>query len=159
MINRRHNTSSRRPDLDFEQTGISVHTQLIIISGAYHYNLLVVTLKASWTEDTSWPENVQVFASACFIWLLSQYSYKRSHGVGVVGGGGGGFIFELLRVQPRWFTLYQWRAEKGWLPTYLILSPHMPAVLMSLTQTPGQAIAVLWRAHNVWGVQFHFKCL
>ena len=30
--------------------------------------------------------------------------------------------FELLRAQPFWFALYHWRAQKGWLVTYLILS-------------------------------------
>ena len=35
--------------------------------------------------------------------------------------------FELPRVQPCWFTLYQGRAEKSCLVMYLILLPHMPA--------------------------------
>ena len=44
-----------------------------------------------------------------------------------MGGRGGGtigrgmFEYEFLRSQPHWFALFRWRAENGWLVTYLIL--------------------------------------
>ena len=62
--------------------------------------------------------SVQILSSACFIWLICQYSYKRTFFC---------LEFELPRVQPCWFTLYQGRAEKSCLVMYLILLPHMPA--------------------------------
>ena len=46
------------------------------------------------------------------------------------------FQYEFLWVQPYWFALYQWRAEKAWLVTYLTLFPHTPALfLTSLVHT------------------------
>ena len=78
----------------------------------YH---LIIVLKTCW--------NVTIFPSACCIWLLYQLIIilKRYH-----------FCFNsaLLRVQPCWFSVYQWRAEKGWLTMYLILLPHMLALFI-----------------------------
>ena len=42
-----------------------------------------------------------------------------------------------------WFTLYQWRVEKGWLVMYLIFLPHIPALLMSLMQNIGHKMAAI----------------
>ena len=58
-------------------------------------------------EDARWSENVedvQSFPSAGFIWWFCHCLYK----IGTF------YCFELqfLRVQPCWFALYQWRAEK-----------------------------------------------
>ena len=41
------------------------------------------------------------------------------------------FEFELHSEQPWWFALYNRRAEKGWLVTYLRLLPHIPASFMT----------------------------
>ena len=68
-------------------------------------------LKGKWTKDTSWPKNIEdvgTFSSACFILLFCQYVYNRSTFC---------LEFELPRVQPCWFCLYQWRAEKSWCMT------------------------------------------
>ena len=51
------------------------------------------------------------------------------------------FQFEFL-ARPCWFDLYQWREEKGWLMTCLILLLNMPALFMtSLIQTAGHKMA------------------
>lgn len=39
--------------------------------------------------------------------------------------------FELLGEQSCWFTFCQWRAEKSWLVTYFILSPHIRPLFMT----------------------------
>ena len=52
------------------------------------------------------------------------------------------FRSELLGAQPCWFALYQWRAEKDWLATYLTVLQHMPALfVMSLIQTAEHKMA------------------
>ena len=55
------------------------------------------------------------------------------------------FEFKRLGVQPCWFALYHWRAEKGWLVTCLIpFLPHISVlVISSLTQTVGHKKAAL----------------
>ena len=53
------------------------------------------------------------------------------------------FKSKFLRVQPCWFTLYQWRAEKDWLMRHFILLLHMLALFHSLTQTTGHKMAAL----------------
>ena len=66
------------------------------------------------------------------IWLLYQYLCKRSTFC---------FCFELalLRLQPCWFVLYQWRKEKKtgpWSLTYLTFLPHnTPSFMTWLMQT------------------------
>ena len=52
-------------------------------------------------------ENVQIFPLAAFKWLWYRYLFCSKST----------FVFkpELQEVQPFWFTLHQWRAEKDWL--------------------------------------------
>ena len=53
------------------------------------------------------------------------------------------FEFELLEAQPCCLALYQWKTEKGWLVTFLMLLPHIPHTLFmtSLMQTAGRNMA------------------
>lgn len=51
--------------------------------------------------------------------------------------------FEHLREQPAWFTVYQWRTEKDWFVTNLILLPHMPALFMTSPMPSGHKMAAL----------------
>ena len=101
-------------------------------------------VKGDRTENTSCPQNVenlQCFHLRAWIWLFHQNQKWKCF---FFGGGGVCacvracvcvcvfcFKFELVKGQPCWFALYQWRAEKVWLVTYLILPPHMPAMFMT----------------------------
>ena len=84
-----------------------------------------------------------------FINIIKLYKWSRSC-----------FKFKLFRVWPHWFVLYQWRADKGWLATYLILLPHMPALFVlsvSLTQTAGHTIsALVSMLTRLWRIFFLF---
>ena len=63
-------------------------------------------------------ENVQIFPSAGFIWLF-QSKFIQNY-LKIISC----LRFELIRVQPYWLTLYEWRPEKGWLMTYLRVFCH-----------------------------------
>ena len=60
-----------------------------------------------------------VFAFDCVVCRTAKPDYLCS------------FEFQFLRVQPRWFALYHWRAAKGSLVTWLPLLPHLPASFIS----------------------------
>ena len=64
-------------------------------------------------------ENVQIFPSQCFTWLLCQYFFFFFFPC---------FEFGLLEAQIHCFALNQLRAETGWLVTYLIPVPHVGLV-------------------------------
>ena len=52
--------------------------------------------------------------------------------------------FEFFRAQPLWVRLSQLRTEKGFLVTYLVLLPYMPALFMtSLRYNAGHRVAAL----------------
>ena len=68
------------------------------------------------------------------------------------------FEFELHSVQPWWFALYKWRAEKGWLVTYLTRLPHIPASFMtSLIQSSRHKMAVCTVVFSLISSAFFFS--
>ena len=85
----------------------------------------------------------------CFIRLFWQYLYK---------GSAFSVEFEILGTRSCWFTLYKRRAEQGWLVTYLILSPHMPALFMtSLTDCWAQNGSIHGRVFTAFRLRFERK--
>ena len=78
-------------------------------------------------------ENVQMFSYACFICLVCQHLSE-----------GNAFLLQICSPQCTGFTLYQGRAEKGWLMMCLIHFSHMLAPFVtSLMQTAGHKMAAL----------------
>ena len=72
-------------------------------------------------------------------WLVADTTYWTSTGK-TQSFSWGIFVFcriwapQAIRVQPCWFAVYQWRAEKGWLMRWLALLPHMLALCLSQTE-------------------------
>ena len=64
-------------------------------------------------------ENMQIIPSAGLAWIFYQYLCNRSTF---------GFEFELLRIKPCSFILYQWRAENGWLMMSYTSATHVSLV-------------------------------
>ena len=68
--------------------------------------------------NASWPkaQKMSIFFFICMLHLVVQYQ-SLALWIGV------------LRMQPCCFTLHQWRAEKGWIATYLINLTAQPSLV------------------------------
>lgn len=102
--------------------------------------------------NQKWPdsiENLQIFSSEYFVWLIYEYLYPlrppKCLFLFLFC-----FAFELPIAQPCWFALYYWRAEKVWPVTYLILLPHIP----SLWRHWHRLLRTKWRHSRSFGATF-----
>ena len=109
-----------------------------------------------------WPENresMAVIVSICRFHLVVLWRFIQKM-----------YLFALtleceLRVQWRWFALYQWRAENGWLVMYQLwyFLPHSLVLLMMTLriQTGGHKMEHNWLSVEQkysWSCVYNFKC-